>query len=247
MLAKVDDISMKPLSGRRGRPLYEAISPPAADESAIVGETIPGGTFSPQTFAQQQLRALIRRVFFPGWSKASRQVVVCGADSHCDTADVCTRMVREMANGLPGTVCAVEADVHSPGVARTISASVTECPQTLGNGSISAGENLWLIKPESMIGRQENDFDAAWLRTRMSELRREFDYTVIHAPPAFRSEAVVLGQLADGVILVIEAHRTHRSVALRSMEILKGANVAVLGTVLTERTFPIPEKLYQSL
>lgn len=247
MLAKIDEISMKPLRGSRDRPLYEPIDRPLADEAAIAGETIPGRTFSPQTFAQQQLHALIRRVFFPGWSKASRQVVVCGADSHCDTADVCTRMAREMANALPGTVCIVDADLHSPGVARTISASVTDGAETLGTGSISAGKNLWLIKPESIMGRQENDFDAAWLRTRMSELRREFDYTLIHAPPAFRSETVVLGQLADGVILVIAAHRTHRSVALRSMEILKGANVLVLGTVLTERRFPIPEKLYQSL
>jgi hypothetical protein len=249
MSAKVDEtVSIAPLS--RERPSYDRVESPELEESAgtIVQASSAGrtGPWVPDNFAQQQLRALIQRVFFPGWPKASRQVVISSADAQSQTARVCARIAREMAAGLPGTVCAVEADMHSAEMAQLLAEPLTHS-ETHPNGSMSVAKNLWLVRPETVIGRQDDGFNSVWLRTRLSELRRNFDYTLIHAPAAFLTETVVLGQLADGIILVIEARRTRRAVALRTLEILKAARVAVLGTVLTERTFPIPEKLYSKL
>jgi Mrp family chromosome partitioning ATPase len=56
-----------------------------------------------------------------------------------------------------------------------------------------------------------------------------------------------MGRLKDGVALVIEAHRTRRVKAQKAKEILQAANLKVLGTVLSERTFPIPEAIYRNL
>lgn len=61
------------------------------------------------------------------------------------------------------------------------------------------------------------------------------------------SETAIMGRLKDGVALVIEAHRTRRVKAQKAKEILQAANLKVLGTVLSERTFPIPEAIYRNL
>jgi Mrp family chromosome partitioning ATPase len=71
---------------------------------------------------------------------------------------------------------------------------------------------------------------------------------LIHAPPlSRRREAVLLGQLSDGVLLVLEANTTRRAAAQRAKSVLESSQVRLLGTVLSERTFPIPESLYRRL
>jgi Mrp family chromosome partitioning ATPase len=53
--------------------------------------------------------------------------------------------------------------------------------------------------------------------------------------------------LADGVVLVLEANSTRRVTAKKAKQALEAANVRILGTVLNNRTFPIPEGLYRRL
>jgi len=57
----------------------------------------------------------------------------------------------------------------------------------------------------------------------------------------------LIGQLSDGVILGLEAHRTRRIAARITKERLQAANVRLLGVVLNQRTFPIPEGIYRKL
>ena len=71
---------------------------------------------------------------------------------------------------------------------------------------------------------------------------------LIDAPPLTRySDAIGFGQLTDGFILVVEANATRREAALQVAENLRAANVRILGAVLNQRTFPIPETLYNKL
>jgi protein-tyrosine kinase len=53
--------------------------------------------------------------------------------------------------------------------------------------------------------------------------------------------------MADGVILVVEANSTRREMARTAKETFDDANVKLLGAILNNRTFPIPEALYRKL
>jgi len=82
----------------------------------------------------------------------------------------------------------------------------------------------------------------------MKELRAEFDYVLVDAPPVnLYADAILLGQLADGVVLVVQANSTRRETARKVKETLQAAKVNLLGTVLDKRTFPIPEPFYRRL
>jgi receptor protein-tyrosine kinase len=86
------------------------------------------------------------------------------------------------------------------------------------------------------------------MRACIAQLRARFDYVLIDAPILGNYPDVMsLGILADGVILVLQAHSTRREVACRVKHELEASGVQVLGAVLNDRTFPIPEGVYLRL
>jgi succinoglycan biosynthesis transport protein ExoP len=110
------------------------------------------------------------------------------------------------------------------------------------------GENLWLLSSgsfEADMAESAGLLNSETMKVRVMELRNEFDYVLIDsAPMNTNAEGVLLGQLADGLVLVLEANSTRREAAVRITESLHASNVRVLGAVLNKRTFPIPESVY---
>jgi Mrp family chromosome partitioning ATPase len=60
-------------------------------------------------------------------------------------------------------------------------------------------------------------------------------------------DAAILGQVAGGTVLVIDADRTRRIAARKAKEFLDTADIKLLGTVLYNRSFSIPKMLYDRL
>jgi Mrp family chromosome partitioning ATPase len=86
------------------------------------------------------------------------------------------------------------------------------------------------------------------MRARCAELRREFDFVIIDAPPVSRyADAIPLAKLSDGVVLVIAAESTRREAARTAVVNLRSERIQVLGAVLNKRTFPIPSMIYDRL
>jgi Mrp family chromosome partitioning ATPase len=56
-----------------------------------------------------------------------------------------------------------------------------------------------------------------------------------------------IGRASDGLVLVLTANKTRRLVAAQVRDQLTKAQVPLLGTVLAERRFPVPQGLYRSL
>ena len=110
------------------------------------------------------------------------------------------------------------------------------------------GDRFWMIPPGSPVVEARGLFSSDGLRSRIAELREEFDYVLIDTPPVGSyADAVLLGQMTDGVILVVEANSTRREAARIAKETFESANVKVLGAILNNRAFPIPEALYKKL
>ena len=114
--------------------------------------------------------------------------------------------------------------------------------------STQVGINLWRVPGFGLRESPEESGTGPYWLSCLAGLRIEFEYVVIHGPVAgVSSEAAVLGQLADGVILVLEAHSTRRATARKIKETLETAQARILGTVLSERVFPVPERIYRRL
>jgi capsular exopolysaccharide synthesis family protein len=78
--------------------------------------------------------------------------------------------------------------------------------------------------------------------------REKFDYVILDAPPVpIFSECRILCTKVDGVILVLEAGRTRRQVAIRAKRTLEEAGAKLLGVVINKRKLYIPEWIYKRL
>ena len=82
----------------------------------------------------------------------------------------------------------------------------------------------------------------------LKKMRDSYDYVVLDAPPVHGfAESRVLCAMVDGVVLVIQAGRTRRQVALSAKKQLEEAGGKLLGVVVNRRRYYIPEFIYRRL
>src|SRR6185437_14861156 len=73
-----------------------------------------------------------------------------------------------------------------------------------------------------------------------------FEY-VLFAAAVSDSVAPVFSRESEGAVLVVTANRTRRETALHAKQLLSQWNAELLGVVLDQRTFPVPEAIYRRL
>jgi Mrp family chromosome partitioning ATPase len=201
---------------------------------------------------------LVERVFVLPGQQAPRVVVFCGVEFLAGTTGLCARAGQHLAEQTRLPVCLVDADLHSPSLHDYFSvgnlSGVTKALSQPGpirdfmHGLDGTGLGLSLLpaglRAEGPSSPWKSD---RWL-SRLHELRREFHYVLILAPPVARyGDAALLGQETDGVIVILESNLTRRETARIATQNLAAAKVQVLGAVLNNRTFPIPESIYRKL
>jgi Mrp family chromosome partitioning ATPase len=205
--------------------------------------------------ANDEITKLVQRLFLHGAQGGGPRLVSFSGIARDDRSSwICARAGEALAAQTDNSVCVMDANFSSPqlhthfsasnqiGLADALSTdgSVRSFATPLSNG------NLWLMPAGSVRGdlyRQVERF-----RARFGELREEFNYILISAPPLTReTEATLIGQLVDGIVLIVEANQSRREAVRRAKECLENAQVQLLGAVLDQRTFPIPEFVYRKL
>jgi Mrp family chromosome partitioning ATPase len=175
---------------------------------------------------------------------------------HDASAAISARAAEILAAQVDGSVCLVDANMRAPSLHRRFGhlagGGLAESLRDPGAGfdfiAQPVGGNLWLLPAGSDTPDPNAVFPSDRMRALFRHLRERFDYLLMCVPPISQyAESIQLGQLSDGVVLVIEAHETRRSRALKVKETLDHARVPVLGVVLNNRTFPIPHALYRRL
>jgi protein-tyrosine kinase len=209
--------------------------------------------WNPDAFAEEQIRGLVRQVFFPGWPKPAHQVVFSAVDAETDITSICMQVGLTLSSQVSGTTCLVETNMNGPKLEQVVERNghdliATPPRSAFGKPASQLSNELWLISRCVFVGDNENGLSGPWLRERLAELRRTFNYTILCGPPAGTgSEAALLASLCEGMVLVLEANSTRRVAAQKVKEKLHAANARLLGAVLTQRTFPIPQTIYKNL
>jgi protein-tyrosine kinase len=207
------------------------------------------------SFTRSEVLRLVQRLFLAADSVGNpgpRQVVFCGIDDTDGAKVLCARVGRILAEQTQSQVCIVDANICAPSSSSLLDlfpfeGSSQSLDETSDGIARRLADNLWIVSGNSACTTGVN-LTLDDLKTWITSHAREFAYTIISAPPVgLHTDAVLLGQAADGVVLVLEANSTRRQAALRAKHDLQSANVRVLGTVFNNRTFPIPEKIYRLL
>jgi Mrp family chromosome partitioning ATPase len=222
-------------------------SAPAMDDHVV--EVLPR---LPSDAGGEEMLRLVQRVFLSGNGSPPRQVVICGVDSENDSSSVCAKAGRTLAANTSKPVCLVDANLRSSRLSKLFEvvqlAASDGSSDSIRDQCVGIGGNLWIAGPSILAHKGRILLPPDELRKRLAQLREVFEYMLIDAPgTSVSGDAQLLSQVADAAILVVEANTTRRMTARRAKDTLEGAGVRLLGTVLTNRTLPIPEVLYKRL
>jgi capsular exopolysaccharide synthesis family protein len=198
---------------------------------------------------------LVQQIFLLQTEQPPRVVVFAGVDHGNGCSRICRAVAEVLAKTSRKPVCLVEANLRSPGLPALFGTTnhhgLTD--SLLNEGSIlsfakSVSDNLFLLSSGALAADSAKLLTSQRLKTRITELRAEFDFVIIDAPPLSRyADAVAVGASTDGFVLIVEAEFTRRKAALTIADNLRSSNIPILGAVLNKRTFPIPEKIYNRL
>jgi Mrp family chromosome partitioning ATPase len=207
-------------------------------------------------WARAEALRLVQRVFLVHARKPPQVVIFAGIDHGNGCSGIAAAVAESLATDNPGSVCLVDANFRSPGLASVFGISNHEgLTQALLDGvpvsslAIPVGNgNLRLVPSGPITADSPTSLNSEGLAMRMMELRVEFQSIIIDAPPLTRyADAIALGTLADGLILVLEANSTRKEAAQAAIASLQSSNIQVLAAVLNKRTFPIPDRVYRWL
>ena len=197
---------------------------------------------------------LVQRLFSSKSSETPQIVVFSGVEPGCGCSWVCARVAEILAPHLEGSVCLIDANYHSNSTARHFETEKLEkvpnertLPPILHNGQ-PPGARLWLASFRQPAGGWQTPGSLDRLRSRLSEMRKDFTVILIDAAPINTyADAALLGRMSDGLVMILQGNQTRREAAQRAKETLDAAGVPILGAVLNKRTFPIPGFLYRRL
>ncbi|MBZ5516203.1 MAG: CpsD/CapB family tyrosine-protein kinase [Acidobacteriia bacterium] len=235
----------------------------AAQEQALKSDASPlneGPTdgplpsLGPRSTPRQELLKLVHRLFLFGQSSGPRVIVFTGVGRHVGCSAVCAGAAEALAGQVADPICVVDANFRWPSLHKYFRSDNLRglADALVKPGAIRSfahrirGGNLWLLSAGTVTASAGTLLSSQNLSLRIAELREEFRFILIDSSPVNENtDAILLGQLAEGVLLVLESNSTRREVARRAKESFESAEVSVVGAVLNKRNFPIPAFLYE--
>jgi len=203
---------------------------------------------------RDQISKLVQRLFLG--SSAVRNVVFAGGERRAGCTWVVVRAAQILARQNRGSVCLVDANLRSPELHKVFNLSnhngfsdavLSSTPLNNYVQSLPTA-GMWLLSCGSPEKTDRAQLSPEALRTRIWQLRAEFDYVLVDAPALnLYPDAMTLGSASDGIVLVLKANSSRRESAQKILQEAKAANVCLLGVVLNQRTFPIPASIYSWL
>jgi succinoglycan biosynthesis transport protein ExoP len=203
----------------------------------------------------QALR-LVQQLFLSQAEGSPRLVVFAGVDDGSGCSTISYSVAETIAKNVQRPVCFVDANLRSSEQSNPYG---TNSEQGLSDALASPGsimsfvtpsvqENLWVLPAGRFHKDSVSLVTSNTIPSALAELKKEFDYVLLDAPPlTFYADSIVLGQMSDGLVLVVDAGTTRREAASVVMGSLRSANVTVLAAVLNKRKFPIPSQIYRKL
>ncbi len=222
-----------------------AETPPAAEQprTTPITEQVQREAVSPTASVHaEQIHALVQQLFFRPESRPVRHVGLATIEPSTATATLCLEVARALAAEDRYDVGLIDA--YPDSVPLQTQLQIPSPNPAVATWPIAP--RLWMVPRQSWLpdagGRRLTDRNLSRLR----ELTTEFDFSILCCAPVSWLTASIV-QTCDGLVLVLTANKTRRLVAAQIKDHLSKAQVPLLGTVLAERRFPVPQGLYRNL
>lgn len=205
---------------------------------------------------RDEIMKFVQHVFLMPRAEAPRTVVLTGTEPGNGCSWICCRAAEILASQVRGPICVVDANLRSPGLHQSFGvenhhglSDALKSMESIRNFVCPLGrQNLWLLSCGANAANSHSVLISDPMRLRLAELRQYFEYVLIDAPAlSLGNDSIALGRAAEGMVLVLKANSSRRETARKTVRDLQNAGVRILGAVLNQRTFPIPQAIYTKL
>ena len=197
--------------------------------------------FRADSVYDEQIQALVQQLFFRRVPAPVRHVGFAAIEAQTEMAQLCLETALVLAESCTHDVGLIDAGLQSVPLHTRL-----QIPD--GNHP----DKAWQIAPRLWLAPRRSWLDDSPQRiwepslARLRTVTMEFDFSILCFDPVSWLTARI-SQTCNGLVMVLAANKTRRLVAVQMQEQLRRARVPLLGTVLAERRFPVPEGLYRNL
>jgi succinoglycan biosynthesis transport protein ExoP len=213
--------------------------------------------FDPKALISEQYKILRTNVLSINKGKPPKMVVITSSiHSEGKTITALNLAVVMAQSTKKPKVLLMDADMRRGRLAKYLGVE-----QTVGLSEVLKGEaassdalfnldieNLTFMAAGSVPQNPSELLDSEAMSEFLLKMKTQFDHIIIDTPPIVSvTDAGIIGSQADGIIMVIQAGRTQRGIVKRAVELLEQAHAKLLGHVLTNIEYHLPEYIYRYL
>jgi Mrp family chromosome partitioning ATPase len=229
-----------------------------ADAQTILQEPLPvaSSSLAMSDHELEELTKLVQRVFMLPGNDAPHMIAFMATESGNGCSFITSRVGDVLASHVGATVCLVDANLRNPGLhaqfgvenTHGLADALRHSDPIRAFARPTSRNNLWLLTAGSSPEEAQSLLASDRMRLRISELRTDFDYVLIDCPALnAANDGISLGSNADGVVVVLKANASRRETARQALAEIQASKTRVIGAVLNQRTFPIPDSIYKKL
>ncbi len=187
---------------------------------------------------------------------------VRGEGSSTIASNWCRLLARDRFSGLPfdavetitGGILLIDANLRRP-----VQHSLFDMDRKRGLTELLQGEldleqvlksaprrNLWIITAGKPASNPADLLGSLLMKGVLDECRRRFEFIVLDsAPVSLYAETLSLAKQVEAVVQVVRAGKTRWEVVLSARNQIHKVNSQILGVVLNQRKYIIPEWIYR--
>ena len=213
--------------------------------------------FDPKALISEQYKILRTNLLSINSGKQPKALVVTSSlHSEGKTVTAINLAVTLAHSTQQPKVLLVDADMRRGRVAKYLGIKQEKGLTEILKGQVEASDclfnvdtdNLTFIAAGSVPENPAELLASDNMRKFLAQMRTKFDHIIIDTPPIISvTDAGLVGAIADGVLMVIQAGRTQRGIVRHASELLYQTHSKVLGHILTNIEYHLPEYIYRYL
>ena len=213
--------------------------------------------FDPKALISEQYKILRTNILSMNKGKPPQTIVITSSiHSEGKTVTVINLAVALAQSVQKPKVLLVDADMRRGRMVKYLGVDHKVGLMEILTGAAKAEDVLFHLEYDNLAfvgsgGIPENPAEllaSDKMKQFLAEMKSDFDYILIDAPPIIPvTDAGIVGPIADGVLMVVQAGRTQRGIIRRAEDLLFQTHSKILGHVLTNIEYHLPEYIYRYL
>lgn len=212
--------------------------------------------YSPGAMISEQYRNMRTHICSLNGGEIFRSILISSANRYEGKSVTALNLAIALAEEKDKKVALIDADLRYPAIEKMLNIKVDKgLSDYLKNTALISDilvktsiNNLTLLPAGNIPSNPAELLSPQKMKELIGEMENSFNYIILDTPAIIPfADARILAPCADGVLLAVQAGKTRREVVSRAQELMRNVRAKLLGVVLTQVEYYIPEYIHRHL